>query len=589
MIKFGFRKEKTEFISEMDAIRKTQAVIEFDPTGIILDANGLFLEAVGYKLDEIKGQHHAMFMDPAERDGAAYRAFWQQLASGKAVQDQVPRVARGGRRLWLQASYTPIADSSGKVIKVIKFATDITAQKNIAADREGQIAAINKSQAVIEFDLAGNIQHANANFLAAVGYTLEEIVGRHHRMFVDEETHSSAAYAQFWAKLGRGEYDEGQYKRYGKGGRVIWIQASYNPILDALGKPWKIVKYASDITAAKMAVESTNAVVEAAMNNDLTRRIATDGIVGDTLALCNGVNALMASYSEVVASVTVTASDVKNSSSEISAATGDLARRTEQQAASLEETAATTEELAASVKATSQAAVDAAAIAAEAMRTAENGGAIVGEAVEAMSRIETSSSRISDIVRVIDDIAFQTNLLALNAAVEAARAGEAGKGFAVVASEVRTLAQRSGGAAKDIFALISKSHAEVGQGVKLVREAGEVLTAILASSRKVANTISDISTATSEQAQGIDEVSRTVANLDSITQANAAMVEESAASAHGLSEKAGSLHQVVAAFRIDGQPLARPRVITAVPKPTPSISPPLRRVANGGSSGFQEF
>ncbi len=506
MLSFAFRKDKIEVLPILECIRKVLAVIEFDPTGIIINANSLFLDAVGYSLEDIKGQHHALFLHPAERDDPAYRTFWQQLSSGVAMQDQFLRMARGGRRIWLQATYTPITDSTGKVVKVIKFATDITAHKNLAADREGQIAAINKSQAVIEFDLAGNILRANANFLAATGYALEEIVGCHHRMFVDEETRSSADYADFWAKLGRGEYDEGQYKRFGKDGRVLWIQASYNPILDALGKPWKVVKYATDITAAKIAVAETNAVVDAAMNNDLTKRISTSGIVGDTLALCNGVNALMSSYSQVVASVTATTSDVNNASSEISAATSDLAQRTEQQAGSLEETAATTEELAASVKATSQAADHAATIASEAMRTAERGGVIVGEAVQAMSQIESSSSRISDIVQVIDDIAFQTNLLALNAAVEAARAGEAGKGFAVVASEVRTLAQRSGSAAKDIFALISKSHAEVGQGVKLVRQAGSALTEILASSRKVAETISDISTATSEQAQGIDEV-----------------------------------------------------------------------------------
>ncbi len=284
-----------------------------------------------------------------------------------------------------------------------------------------------------------------------------------------------------------------------------------------------------------------------------------------------------------------TTSDVNVSSSEFSAATGDLARRTEQQAASLEETAATTEELAASVKTTSQAAVDAATIAAEAMRTAEAGGSIVGEAVEAMSRIESSSSRISDIVRVIDDIAFQTNLLALNAAVEAARAGEAGKGFAVVASEVRTLAQRSGAAAKDIFALISNAEAEVGQGVKLVREAGDALTEILASSRKVAATIADISAATSEQALGIDEVSRTVAELDSITQANAAMVEQGAASAQGLSTKAGELYRLVSAYTIDGEMQARPQVAARVVRPAPSPAPRPLRVANGGDFGFQEF
>ncbi len=588
MLLFNLRKEKTPLLSEMDVIKKTQAVIEFDPTGIILDANQLFLDAIGYRLDDIRGQHHAMFMDPAERDSAAYRKFWKQLGSGVALQDQFLRIARGGRRVWLQATYTPIPDPTGKVVKVIKFATDITALKNVDAEREGQIAAINKSQAVIEFDLAGTILRANANFLAVTGYALDEIVGRHHSLFVDEETRGSPAYAQFWSKLGRGEYEEGQFRRYGKGGRIVWLQASYNPILDALGKPWKVVKYATDITPAKIAVAETQSVVEAAMRSDLTKRIAMDGIVGDIRALCDGVNDLMTSYARVVASVTATAGDVKTSSHEISAATEDLSRRTEQQAASLQETAATTEELSASVKSTSQAAAQASEIAAEAMHTAEAGGVIVGEAVDAMSRIEASSSRISDIVRVIDDIAFQTNLLALNAAVEAARAGEAGKGFAVVAAEVRMLAQRSGGAAKDIFALISKSHAEVGQGVQLVRQAGEALTAILASSRRVAGTISDISTATSEQARGIDQVSRTVANLDSITQANAAMVEEGAASAQGLSAKAGELHDVIAAFRISDEGRPGPRLALVPSSPTRVV--PLRRVSNGGAAvGFQGF
>ncbi len=323
------------------------------------------------------------------------------------------------------------------------------------------------------------------------------------------------------------------------------------------------------------------------MNKDLTRRIATDGIVGDLLALCEGVNDLMGSYGEVVASVTVTTAEVSTSSREISMATDDLAKRTEQQAASLQETAATSEELATSVKATSQASLQAAGIAAEAMRTAEAGGVIASEAVDAMTRIESSSGRITDIVKVIDDIAFQTNLLALNAAVEAARAGEAGKGFAVVASEVRTLAQRSGAAAKDIFALISQSHAEVGQGVTLVRQAGEALTAILASSRKVAGTIADISSATGQQAQGIEEVSRTVANLDSITQANAAMVEQSAAAALGLSTKASDLHRVIAAFQLEGQPARRP---VAPPRPVAFAGAPARKVANGSvDSGWSEF
>ncbi len=612
---------------ERDAIRKTQAVIEFDPSGIIIDANKLFLDTMGYSLAEVKGQHHQIFVDHADRETADYKAFWQKLASGSAMQDQFLRVAKDGSRLWLQATYTPIIDRAGKVVRVVKFATDITARKNELADLQGQIAAINKSQAVIAFDLSGKVLDANANFLSVMGFTLDEIRGKHHSLFVDEAERSSPDYRKFWEKLGRGDYVEGQFRRIAKGGREVWLQASYNPILDALGKPWKVIKYASDVTAAKAegdlrgAVAQTRAVVEAAMNRDLTKRIATEGLGGDVLALCEGVNDLLASYADVVSSVSSTTADVNDTVHEIASASDNLSKRTEDQAASLEETAATTEQLAASVKATSQASQRAASIADEAMRTAESGGTIVGQAVEAMSRIESSSARISDISRVIDDIAFQTNLLALNAAVEAARAGEAGKGFAVVASEVRTLAQRSGAAAKDIFMLISSSNDEVSQGVKLVRQAGEALTEILASSRKVAGTIADISTAAGEQAHGIDEVSQTVANLDSITQANAALAEESASSASTLSSKAEALYALISAFQIEGTKrtslriastntvsAARPIAQSVVRTGTVSAaignldslaltafnqskvaSPALRKVVNGLDQGWEEF
>ncbi len=544
----------------MEALREAQAVIEFDPNGVILFANEPFMATVGYKLEEIQGKHHAMFVDPSERESDAYKSFWRKLGEGQVFQDQVPRVAAGGRRIWLQAIYTPIRNRSGAVTKVVKFATDITEQKNAEAELQGQMAAISKSQAVIEFDLTGNILRANENFLDATGYAHDEIVGQHHSMFVDEATKTSAEYREFWEKLGSGDFHQGRYRRIGKGGREIWIQASYNPIFDAFGKAWKIVKYATDITAARKAeidletaASEIAEVVEAAKKRDLTKLVPTENRTGNVLSLCNGVNELVSSYAEVVSSFAATTADVNDTAQEMTAASHNLSKRTEDQAASLEETAATSEQLAASVKATSEASRKAAAIAAEAMRSAETGGEIVGQAVDAMSKIEASSARISDITRVLDDIAFQTNLLALNAAVEAARAGPAGKGFAVVASEVRTLAQRSGAAAKDIFTLISSSHGEVGQGVKLVREAGDALTAILASSRKVAGTIADISSATGEQAHGIDEVSQTVADLDSITQANAALAEESAASAKMLSERAQRLHDVISSFRMSGE------------------------------------
>ncbi|MGQ3284559.1 methyl-accepting chemotaxis protein [Bosea sp. (in: a-proteobacteria)] len=306
-------------------------------------------------------------------------------------------------------------------------------------------------------------------------------------------------------------------------------------------------------------INEINAVVDSATSEfartlsavaagDLTVRVDA-AYRGKFAELKGAINETVERLSSTVKTIQVTSADVGLAAREINMGADDLSKRTEEQASSLEETAATTEELAASVKASAQASRQAAAIATEAMEAAQNGGAIAGQAVDAMARIETASQKISDIIRVIDDIAFQTNLLALNAAVEAARAGDAGKGFAVVASEVRTLAQRSGSAAKDISALISSSNTEVGEGVKLVRQAGEALEQILTASKKVASTIAEISAASSEQASGIDEMSQAVAHLDEMTQQNAALSEQSAASAGSLSGRIGQLNDLVAAFK----------------------------------------
>ncbi|WP_460452504.1 methyl-accepting chemotaxis protein [Alsobacter sp. SYSU BS001988] len=281
---------------------------------------------------------------------------------------------------------------------------------------------------------------------------------------------------------------------------------------------------------------------------DLTQIVTTE-YRGRFADLKTAINETVARLAETVATIQTTAIDVGDASREIQSGANDLSRRTEEQASSLEETAATTEELAASVKASAQASRHALATAEEATKVAEGGGQIVGHAIEAMARIEQASQRISDITSVIDEIAFQTNLLALNAAVEAARAGEAGKGFAVVASEVRTLAQRSSEAAKDITGLISSSTAEVAQGVMLVRSAGETLEKIVSASRKVATTVDEIASAAHEQANGIDEMSQAVAHMDGMTQQNAALAEESAASAGSLTGQIERLNQLVAAFR----------------------------------------
>ncbi len=264
-----------EYESKMEAISKAQAVIEFQLDGTILAANANFCQTVGYTEEEIKGQHHRMFVLPEEANSPAYGAFWAKLNRGEFDAGVYKRVGKGGKEVWIQASYNPIMDANGKPCKVVKFATDITQQKAIGADFEGKMEAINKAQAVIEFQLDGTILAANANFCQTVGYTEEEIKGQHHRMFVDSEEANRPAYGAFWAKLNRGEFDAGVYRRVGKGGKEVWIQASYNPIMDANGKPCKVVKFATDITAQKNAATESMRL-KTALDNASTNVLVCD-------------------------------------------------------------------------------------------------------------------------------------------------------------------------------------------------------------------------------------------------------------------------------------------------------------------------
>jgi methyl-accepting chemotaxis protein len=541
----------------LEAIDKVQAVIEFSTDGIVLTANDNFLNAMGYTLDEIKGQHHSMFVEPAYKKSEEYRLFWEKLGRGEFDAGEYKRLGKGGKEIWIQASYNPILDAKGRPVKVVKFATDVTQQKLRNADYKAQLAAIGKAQAVIEFTTDGKIINANDNFLNAMGYSLDEIKGQHHSMFVEPAHKQSAEYRLFWEKLGRGEYDAGQYKRVGKGGKEIWIQASYNPIMDLNGKPFKVVKYATDVTASvkasqalQQAVGQTQEVVDAAKANDLTHRIPLEGKTGEIQSLCAGVNGLLDTMTSVVVKIKSSAREVANASSEISMSTTDLSQRTEEQAASLEETSASMEEMSATVKKNAENAQQANTSATATRDVADRGGQVVAQAVDAMARIEESSRKISDIIGVIDEIARQTNLLALNAAVEAARAGEAGRGFAVVASEVRSLAQRSSQAAKDIKDLITNSNTQVKDGVDLVNKVGGALTEIVDSIKLVATVISDIAAASSEQAAGIEQVNKALAQMDEVTQQNSALVEENAATAKTLEHQSKAMNDEISVFRV---------------------------------------
>jgi len=266
-----------DFAGKMAAIDRTQAVIEFDLQGNVLHANRNFLDTLGYDLDEIVGRHHRMFCMPEDVRSAEYLTFWERLGRGQADTGEYRRVTKSGKTVWILASYNPILDTDGKPLKIVKFATDITERKRQAADTRGKLDAIGRSQAVIEFDLRGNVLAANDNFLRTLGYLEDEVVGRHHSMFCDEDLIKSSAYRNFWAELARGQFQTGRFQRRGKHGADIWIQATYNPILDVDGKPYKVIKFAMDVTDQVRREEQLSAKIRAMSGvlADLSQSIAT--------------------------------------------------------------------------------------------------------------------------------------------------------------------------------------------------------------------------------------------------------------------------------------------------------------------------
>ncbi|WP_333587270.1 methyl-accepting chemotaxis protein, partial [Phenylobacterium sp.] len=462
---------------------------------------------------------------------------------------------------------------------------------------EALSAAIERSQAVIEFDLSGVILRANENFLATMGYTAEEVVGRRHSIFMPPEE-MGADYEAFWAQLRGGEFVARKFRRLGKGGKTVWIQASYNPVFGADGKPERVIKFAADITAQEAERDEKNRLLEAAKarqdaamatvasaldllaQGDLTHRI--EAMPEGFEALQTDFNAASERLAEAMGAIAEAVGGLKSGAGEISQAADSLSQRTEQQAANLEETAAAIDEINATLNRSAAGAQEAKTAVDTARNDADVSGVVVREAVTAMGQIEQSSQQISQIIGVIDEIAFQTNLLALNAGVEAARAGEAGRGFAVVASEVRALAQRSADAAKEIKALISASAGHVGQGVGKVRETGAALERIVAQVSGIAGLVGEIAASAQEQSVALGQVTSAVNQMDQMTQRNAAMVEESTAASRLLAKDAERLNELVGQFRLAA---ARP----AANAPSPRREPPrLRRVAGGAALAYAD-
>lgn len=399
---FGARNGiRSDAEATLAAVSQSLGIIEFSPDGTVLTANENFLKVIGYSLPEIQGQQHSLFVEPAYKASAEYQAFWEKLRAGKFQAARYKRLAKGGREVWIEASYNPVLDRSGKPYKVVKVATDITRQIAEDADRRGQIEAITKAQAVISFGLDGIVQDANPNFLTTLGYSLTEIQGQHHSLFVEPAHKTSTEYRAFWDKLRAGEYVAGQFKRIGKGGREIWIEASYNPILDASGRPYKVVKFATDVTAQVKLMADLNQLIEQNFGQI------------DTAVLRSNQEA-----AEATQAASTTASTVQTM-------------------------AAAAEELAASVAEISQ------SMSKSRAATDEANEQVTG-AAEFTHKLSQAATAMSGIVSLIQNVAGQINLLALNATIESARAGEAGRGFAVVAQEVKNLANQAAHATEQI-------------------------------------------------------------------------------------------------------------------------------------------
>ena len=824
---------------QLAAIHKAQAVIEFELDGTIITANDNFLGAVGYSLGEVQGQHHRLFVTPETAASSEYKAFWAKLGRGEYDAGQYCRIAKGGKEIWIQASYNPIMGPDGKAFKVVKYATDITAQVEANAalntaveqakevlgaaesgdlsqridlatkdglmrelcdsvnvmldgiaesrDREQSAAAENlrirsaldnvttnvmiadndrnivymnesvgemlaEAEADIQKELpkfrvqglmGGNIDafHKNpdhqARMIAALKETYRTEIQLGGRTFgliaspvldadgkrlgtvvewkdrtaeiqleneLKERAESEKAIAaenlrirnaldnvttnvmiadndrviqycnnSLGEMLAKAEGDirkdlptfnaakvlgesidqfhknpahqkgmlaalRSTHKALIKvGGRTFSLVV--NPILDAQGERAGTVVEWQDRTAEVAVEAEVGGIVEAAGRGEFSERIRLDDKEGFFQRLATGINELLeacevgftdvirvlsslakgdltqqieadyqglfgelkdnlnttvSSLGQVVGSIKQATDEINNASRDIAAGSSDLSSRTEQQAASLEETASSMEELTSTVKQNAENAKQANQLSIGASDVATRGGESVGQVVERMTEITESSKKIEDIISVIEGIAFQTNILALNAAVEAARAGEQGRGFAVVASEVRSLAQRSSGAAKEIKTLIGNSVARIEDGSRLVNEAGTTMEEIVSAVKRVTDIMAEISAASQEQSSGIEQVNQTITQMDEVTQQNAALVEESSASARSLEDQAATLSQAVSRFRLAGggeaielpAPVARriedkpktPARVAAGPK----AAPPRPAATNGG-------
>ena len=522
------RLRNADYEGQIAAIGKAQAIIEFNLDGTIVTANPNFLNTLGYRLEEIQGKHHRMFVEHSYEASPDYAQFWSDLRNGEFQAGEYKRIGKGGREVWIQASYNPILDLNGKPFKIVKYATDITADKVRNADYEGQIAAVSKSQAVIQFNMEGTIMDANENFLSVMGYRLEEIKGKHHSMFVEPAYQSSPDYARFWDSLRRGEYQAAEYKRIGKGGKEVWIQASYNPILDLNGKPFKVVKYATDLTEQKAQKKRD---MEMLANNFQGR-----------------VQSIISSVASASTELAHTAELMSKSIGESNVNAQDAVKSSEETFQNVQTVAAASEEMSATIK--------------EISSQTQNANSLISDSVEKVkgadahaTELQNASQQVRNVIQLISNISSQINLLALNATIESARAGEAGKGFAVVANEVRNLAGQTNKSIQDIEKVITDMSRASDGVISALGGIKDSVDKIFSSSAGIASAVEEQSAVVNDIAQNMNiathKTQAVKENITSVSQLSGEAEQNSQQvliASQDLSRQAEDLEREVAEF-----------------------------------------
>ena len=395
---------------ELNAIKTNTAYISFTADGVVLDANSIFLNIMNYSLDDIVGKHHRIFCEEDYARSSEYKAFWEELKTGKSFNGNFLRFKKNKQKVYLEASYFPVVGADGEISKVIKIANDITDMQESLKNKNAVLNALDRSLAVIEFEPDGTILTANRNFLQAMQYELDNIKGEHHKIFCDDTFYRE--HPNFWSQLASGQHFSGRFKRFDCHGKLIWLEATYNPIFDEKGHVYKVIKFASDIT--ERVTMTLNAVDLAAATSEETSQVASNAV------------------------------QILNESVKTSA---DIADRVTKASATGEE-------------------------------------------------LKVQSKSISDIVVTIRSIADQTNLLALNAAIEAARAGDAGRGFSVVADEVRKLASNTSEATAEIAKVVERNH-------ELINAMDQMLSSVSGTALHGKESISEVSRGLDEITQGV--------------------------------------------------------------------------------------